>query len=96
MVLSHGDVSTLRSLFPKIGYNGGVYGWNWDAFEVSDDIVVVAGYRSFPRIDYSLDYDSENRISRAYNMGDITQKQARARFVALIKRTMSRRSRPKK
>lgn len=92
IVMSHGgDVSTLKSLFPKIGYNSGTYGWNWDAFEAGN-VVIVSGYRSFPRIDYSLDYDAEHKIKKAYQMGEITQKQAKAKYLALIKRTMNKKT----
>lgn len=35
--------------YPKIGYNAGVYGWNWSAYQVDRDTVYIQGYRSFPK-----------------------------------------------
>jgi hypothetical protein len=29
-----------------IGYNCGVYGWNWDLYTFSDGIAITSGYRS--------------------------------------------------
>lgn len=35
--------------YPKIGYNAGVYGWNWSAYQVNPNTVYIQGYRSFPK-----------------------------------------------
>ena len=92
ILMSHGgNESSLSAFFDKIGYNAGLYGWNWDAFEAGN-VVVVTGYRSFPRIDYSIDYDAERKILNAYHKREITQKQARAKYLALIKRTMNKKT----
>ena len=33
----------------KIGYNAGMYGWNWNAYKVPEcAATIVTGYRSFP------------------------------------------------
>lgn len=31
-----------------IGYNSGIYGWNWDAYEIDANTVLVTGYRNLP------------------------------------------------
>lgn len=30
----------------KLGYNRGLYGWNWDAYIVADTAIIVTGYRN--------------------------------------------------
>ncbi len=31
----------------KIGYNAGIYGWNWSAYEINRNTVIITGYRNF-------------------------------------------------
>lgn len=40
------DLQDLTAYCKKIGYNSGVYGWNWDAFILNYDIAICTGYRS--------------------------------------------------
>ena len=43
-------------------YNTGVYGWNWDMYEV-DNFIIIDGYRSFPAgIDFSNPSDFEAKM----------------------------------
>lgn len=46
-------ISALESanLVKKIGYNSGVYGWNWSAYIYKNnmDIIFIEGYRGFPK-----------------------------------------------
>ena len=48
----------------KVGYNAGVYGWNYDVYIVGDD-VIITGYRPFnaEKINYDLlkEYEEEAR-----------------------------------
>ena len=48
----------------KVGYNAGIYGWNYDVYIVGDD-VIITGYRPFnaEKIDYNLlkEYNDEAR-----------------------------------
>lgn len=38
-----------ESYMVRIGYNHGLYGWNWEAYKVPEcAATVVTGYRSFP------------------------------------------------
>ena len=39
------ELQSLVSRWKKIGYNSGVYGWNWDCFNFPD-FVLVTGYRN--------------------------------------------------
>lgn len=41
------DAAYLLGDVNAIGYNAGVYGWNWDAYNV-DGVEIVTGYRNFP------------------------------------------------
>lgn len=36
-------INLLSSLTPK--YNAGVFGWNYDCYEIAPDIAIVTGYR---------------------------------------------------
>lgn len=33
--------------FKKIGYNSGLYGWNYDVYMIDYDTCIVTGYRPF-------------------------------------------------
>lgn len=35
----------LTGIEPRF-YNSGIYGWNWDGYEIADDICVITGYRN--------------------------------------------------
>lgn len=35
----------------ELGHNEGVYGWNWTLYELDYGVVLVNGYRNFPRGD---------------------------------------------
>ena len=39
------ELQSLVSRWEKIGYNSGVYGWNWDCYNFPD-FVLVTGYRN--------------------------------------------------
>ena len=39
------DLQDLTKYCKRIGYNSGVYGWNWDAFILNYDIAICTGYR---------------------------------------------------
>lgn len=48
----------------KVGYNAGVYGWNYDVYMVGDD-TIITGYQPFSaeKVDYNLlkEYEDEAR-----------------------------------
>lgn len=35
----------------KLGHNEGVYGWNWNLYQIQPGVVLVNGYRNFPHGD---------------------------------------------
>lgn len=49
------------------GYNAGVYGWNWDCYNV-DGVQIVTGYRNFPagirKAQHVHEYNEMARIAR--------------------------------
>ena len=50
----------------KIGYNAGVYGWNWSAYRVPGWLgVVIEGYRSFPSWAVRANPEEVERIHKA-------------------------------
>jgi hypothetical protein len=61
-------------LFPSCSadwYNCGVYGWNWNAWNMSD-FIVIEGYRSFPNCitaDHDL-FQEYNRKAKEFNTVD--------------------------
>ena len=45
--LGYCDIYELTRQLKKIGYNAGVYGWNYDVFELDYDTCIITGYRTF-------------------------------------------------
>ena len=43
--------------WPKVGHASGVYGWNWDCFEIKNDQCLITGYRGFPKETVTADYE---------------------------------------
>ena len=54
----------------KVGYNAGVYGWNYDVYIVGDD-VIITGYRPFnaKKINYDLLKKYEESARKAQHEG---------------------------
>lgn len=50
------DLQYLLSAEMKIGYNAGVYGWNWSAYAINWDTAINTGYRNMTgrRIPYGM------------------------------------------
>lgn len=42
-----------------VGYNSGIYGWNWNAYEIDDNTVLVTGYRNLPSGHYLYHCDCD-------------------------------------
>lgn len=63
-----GDFSCcLHDLFKhieRLGYNCGVYGWNYDVFEIGD-FYFVSGYR-YPNINNHLDYFKLRKLNERF------------------------------
>lgn len=55
----------------KIGYNAGMYGWNWNAYKVPESAAtVVTGYRVFPAGVY-LSQQQMDELNSAKDAGKI-------------------------
>lgn len=64
--------SLLRNRSPE-SYTSGVYGWNFDVYNVSDilpNTVICTGYRGMPKSDYGLDYSVIREAELAARSGD--------------------------
>jgi hypothetical protein len=51
------DLQTLLCRCNRVGYNSGIYGWNYDVYALDNgNIAICTGYRSMPgkSIDYTL------------------------------------------
>lgn len=52
VVCGGADLQSLVSIANKIGYNSGIYGWNWNAYrlttETGGEVVIVIGQRNMP------------------------------------------------
>ena len=53
--------------WPKVGHASGVYGWNWDCFEIKDNQCVITGYRGFPKETATTDYDTMKKFENEAN-----------------------------
>lgn len=60
------DLQTLLRNVREVGYNSGVYGWNWTAYELDADTVIVTGYRNLTgdRIDGEIIREYESRAKQ--------------------------------
>lgn len=53
-----------------VGWNEGVYGWNWTAYTLDWDGIIIEGYRSFPSCAI-VPTDSElEELYKAYQEGN--------------------------
>lgn len=53
----------------KIGYNAGVYGWNWDAYKLDYNTCIVTGYRNTlgQKIDRKYIQKIDQRARKIFN-----------------------------
>lgn len=72
----------------KLGYNCGVYGWNWSAYDIGGGVIICTGYRNLVGEDGNKLADKYNEKARAlfgkYLPWDVQKKaleQLRAEFV---------------
>lgn len=90
-VINANDNATIDALekvglIQKIGYNSGVYGWNWSAYIYKNnlDIIFIEGYRSFPKTNGRIKSDI---IQQLRNLKDLyyNQKQSYYEYLDKIK-----------
>lgn len=78
----------------RIGYNAGIYGWNFDVFDF-ENAVIVAGYRvNNICVDYIVDYDKAKNFMEEYGTEFMqssgkTYEQKKAEALALINKLIN-------
>jgi len=50
------DLQSLLSYKSPVAYNAGVYGWNYDVYDV-DGVAIATGYRGMPSKNSSANYE---------------------------------------
>ena len=50
------DLHFLLKAYDAVFYNAGQCGWNWDAYEVDYNTVIITGYRNFTA--YTIPYET--------------------------------------
>lgn len=56
------NIAYLCGISPEY-YNAGVYGWNWNVYNM-DGVAVVGGYRNYPRCSARVDYSDALKIQK--------------------------------
>ena len=56
------NIADLCGISPEY-YNAGVYGWNWNVYNM-DGVAVVGGYRNYPRCSARVDYSDALKIQK--------------------------------
>lgn len=65
------DNSVLRWNAVKIGFNAGVYGWNWTVYTLEDfEGTLIEGYRNYPSWVTTPTDDELEELHNAYQNGD--------------------------
>lgn len=59
--VGYGDLYYILERCKKVGYNCGIYGWNWSCYELDDDTCIITGYRN------TIGESIENNIVKKYN-----------------------------
>lgn len=74
LIINANDNITINALesaklIQKIGYNSGVYGWNWSAYIYKNNmnIIFIEGYRSFPKTNGDIKNDIKERLRQLKN-----------------------------
>ena len=73
----------------RIGYNSGVYGWNYDVFSFDNgNIAICTGYRSTPgeRIDYDIIRKYETKAEAIFKDYSIKYEEQQKKLEKLIKK----------
>ena len=61
------SVREARGMVTKLGYNSGIYGWNWTAYlikgtEKREDVILVTGYRNL--VGKRIKYEASSYLER--------------------------------
>lgn len=55
IIVPDGSLQRLLSCENAVAYNAGVYGWNYDVYDIGGGVCIVQGYRPFGKL--TVDYD---------------------------------------
>ena len=55
-------------------YNAGQFGWNWDCYVIDDEMVILTGYRNFPKCDKYLDVKTISYLENNIKGDDIEER----------------------
>lgn len=79
------DLQNLLINHSPIAYNAGVYGWNFDAYEI-DGVTICTGYRNMPgeRANNIREYDERARAILAWENTAMTYDEKRAAVEELL------------
>ena len=83
------DLQYLLRRLNRIGYNSGVYGWNYDIYSLDNgDIAICTGYRGMPgvRIDYTIVDKYEKKAQAIFKDYSIKYEDQQKKLDKLIKK----------
>ena len=83
------DLQYLLRRSNKVGYNSGVYGWNYDVFSLdNDNIAICTGYRGMPgsRIDYKIVDKYEKKAEALFKDWSIKYEEQQEKLKKLVKK----------
>jgi len=68
------ELQTLLKVREPFGYTCGLYGWNYDAYDLGGGVTLTTGYRGMPGacLDYKKVREFEKRASAIMDSLDIT------------------------
>ena len=89
--LGYCELNSLLSFFNKLGYNSGVYGWNYDAYSFhsydNGRVVIVTGYRPLAGVRPSMElvkkYEEKTKKLRCDNSLSWEKKNDTAKIMVL-------------
>lgn len=79
------DLQNLLAAHSPIAYNAGIYGWNFDAYEI-DGVTICTGYQNMPgrRANNIHEYDSRAREIWSWENTAMTYDEKRAAVEELL------------
>ena len=78
ITIGYANLDSVLKYFNPIGYNAGIYGWNYDVYDLLG-YTFVTGYRPLGnRADYDLTKKYEELGKELSSLRDWTEKKARA------------------
>ena len=77
----------LNGIEPRF-YGCGVYGWNWDGYELDGSTLIVTGYRPFGnvRIDYKIQQKYEEKARKIWLDNSIPYQKQKAKSNKLLEK----------